>query len=73
MIENLVQDAEHIAQDNDGHEDGAFANDHLRPQRLDDGKGPAARKTQQHQNLKNADIHCLIMIFRFKIKRRKCT
>lgn len=63
MVKNLVQDAEHVAQNDDGHEDGAFADDHLRPQCSDDGKRPAACKTQQHQYFKNTDIHCFIMIF----------
>ena len=63
MVEYLVQDAEHITQHDNGHEDGAFTDDHLRPQRPYYGKRPAARETQQHQYLKNTDIHCFIMIF----------
>ena len=64
MVEYLMQNSEDIAQNDDGHEHGAFADDHLRPQRPDDGKRPAARETQHHQYLKNADIHCFKMIFR---------
>jgi hypothetical protein len=73
IIEHLVQNSEYVAQDDNRHEDGTFPENHFRPQGFDNGKGPAAREAQQHQYLKNADIHCLTMIFLFKIKLRKDT
>ncbi len=73
MVENLVQDAEHIAQHDNGHENGAFADDHLGAQRLDDGEGPAARKAQQHQYFENADFHCFTFNNLFDTIRGKCT
>jgi hypothetical protein len=68
-----VQDSEDIAQNDDGHEEGAFPKNHFCSKGFYDGKGPAARETEQHQYLKNADIHCFILIFQCKIKQREDT
>ena len=73
IIEHLMQNSEHIAQNDDCHEYGTFPEDHFRPQGFDNRKRPAAREAQQHQYFKNTDIHCLTMIFLFKIKLRKDT
>ena len=73
IVEDLVQDSENIAQNNDGHEDRAFTKNHFSPQGFYNGKGPAASEAQQHQYLKNADIHCFILIFRYEIKQREDT
>ena len=68
-----MQDAENIAQHDDGHEDGAFPDDHLRAQGLHDGERPAAREAQQHQYFENADFHCFTFNNQFDSKRGKDT
>ena len=45
-VQDLVDDAEDIAQNDQGHEERAFANHHFGSQRLGDGNGPADRKTE---------------------------
>ena len=51
-----MDDAENVAQNNQGHEQRAFANHHFGSQRFGDGYGPADRETEQEQDFPDAEI-----------------
>jgi hypothetical protein len=61
-VQRLMDDAEDVAQYDQGHEKRAFPNHHLGAQRLGDGNGPADRETEQKEYFPNAEIcHSFIL------------
>lgn len=53
IMRNLVDDAHHIAEDDDGHKNGAFPDYNFGSQRLNDRERPTAGETEEHKDFPN--------------------
>ena len=60
VVDELVDDAEDVAQKDETHENGAFAFGDLRPQRLGDTNRPADGEAEEEQNLEYFHFKCLV-------------